>query len=209
MQKFDVYLFDFDGTLFDTLSASKYIFTKSYEHIGFPILESDILGFTREPIPISYARIGAPKEKLLDFYQQLEHHVNSPESIALTQIYPDTYETLIDLKILEAELGIVTSNHVKCVKSVLQKFNMQTYFFSALVGIKEAPKTKPDPSPILKALEMLAYEGDKQKICYVGDSLNDCKAAIKAGIVPILLDRDHEYPNTPYLTIHSLKELLV
>lgn len=209
MQKFDVYLFDFDGTLFDTLPSSKYVFTKSYEHIGFSISESDILSFTREPLPVSYERLGAPKERLQDFYQYLEQYVNSQRSIDLTAIFPDTYDTLIDLRTMEAELGIVTSNNVKHVKDILQKFSMQTYFFAVLVGIQEAPIPKPDPFPILKALEMLKYHGDKQKVCYIGDSLNDCIAAVKAGIIPILLDRDDEYQNAPYLRIHSLKELLV
>lgn len=208
MQKFDVYLFDFDGTLFDTLPSSKYVFAKSYEAIGFPVEEKDILGFTREPLPVSYKRMGAPKEKLIEFYYHLEQYVNSKESINLTEIFPDTYDTIIDLKLMEATLGIVTSNNVKHVKDILQKFDMQTFFFSALVGNREAPIPKPDPSPIIKALEMLKYDGDKQAVCYVGDSLNDCEAATKAGIVPILLDRDNEYSNTPYIKIHSLEELL-
>ena len=55
---------------------------------------------------------------------------------------------------------------------------------------------------------MINYKGDKKDVCYVGDSINDCLAAVNAGIVPILLDRDDEYPDTPYLRIKSLKELL-
>ena len=55
---------------------------------------------------------------------------------------------------------------------------------------------------------MLNYQGDKKDACYVGDSLNDCIAATRAGIVPILLDRDNEYPDSEYLRIRSLKELL-
>ena len=76
------------------------------------------------------------------------------------------------------------------------------------MGVKEAPNPKPSPEPILKALEMSNYQGDKKDVCYIGDSLNDCKAAINAGVVPILLDRDDEYPNVPYKRIKSLKELL-
>ena len=55
---------------------------------------------------------------------------------------------------------------------------------------------------------MIGYKGDKKNVCYVGDSLNDCIAATKAGIVPILLDRNNEYSDAPYLRICSLKELL-
>ena len=208
MQKFQLYLFDFDGTLFDTLPSSKYVFRKAYEGIGFKVSEDDVLGFTREPIPDSYARSGAPKEKFSSFMDDIEKYVNSQESVNLTGIYDDTYDTIIDLRMDEADLGIVTSNNVPHVRDVLKKFDMQKDFFTVLVGNREAPNPKPSPEPILKALEMIGYKGDKKDVCYVGDSLNDCLSAVNAGIVPILLDRDDEYKDVPYQTIKSLKELL-
>ena len=208
MHKYQLYLFDFDGTLFDTLPSSKYVFKKAYEGIGMTINEDDVLAFTREPIPNSYQRLGAPQEKFSSFMEDIEKYVNSLESVNLTAIYDDTYDTIIDLRMDEADLGIVTSNNVPHVKDVLKKFDMQKDFFSVLVGNREAPNPKPDPEPILKALEMANYHGDKKDVCYVGDSYNDCLAALNAGIVPILLDRDNEYPDAPYLKIASLKELL-
>ena len=108
----------------------------------------------------------------------------------------------------EADLGIVTSNNIPHVRDVLKKFDMQKDFFSVLVGNREAPNPKPSPEPILKALEMINYQGDKKDVCYVGDSLNDCISAVNAGIVPILLDRDDEYKDAPYKRIKSLSELL-
>ena len=209
MQKFQLYLFDFDGTLFDTLETSKYVFRKAYEFLGIPLNEDEVLQFTREPIPESYKRMGAPIEKYDAFMEQIEKYLNTTkESIDLTDIYDDTYDTIIDLRMDEADLGIVTSNNVPHVRDILRKFDMQKDFFTVLVGNREAPNPKPSPEPILKALEMINYKGDKKDVCYVGDSINDCLAAINAGIVPILLDRDDEYQNSPYLRIRSLKELL-
>lgn len=208
MHKFQLYLFDFDGTLFDTLPSSKYVFLMAYKNIGININEEDILSWTREPIPNSYARMGAPKELFDSFMKDIDKYVNSQKSVDLIEIYDDTYDTIIDLKMLEADLGIVTSNNVPHVKDVLKKFDMQNGLFNVLVGNQEAPNPKPSPEPILKALETINYKGDKKDVCYVGDSLNDCLAAVNAGIVPILLDRDGEYANSPYQTIKSLEELL-
>lgn len=208
MHKFQLYLFDFDGTLFDTLPSSKYVFKMAYKNIGININEEDILSWTREPIPNSYDRMGAPKQLFDSFMKDIDKYVNSQKSVDLIEIYDDTYDTIIDLKMLEADLGIVTSNNVPHVKDVLKKFDMQSGFFNVLVGNQEAPNPKPSPEPILKALEMINYKGDKKDVCYVGDSLNDCLAAVNAGIVPILLDRDGEYANSPYQTIKSLEELL-
>ena len=209
MQKFQLYLFDFDGTLFDTLETSKYVFRKAYEYLGIPLNEDEVLQFTREPIPVSYKRMGAPIEKYDAFMAQIEKYLNTTkESIDLTNIYDDTYDTIIDLRMDEADLGIVTSNNVPHVRDILRKFDMQKDFFTVLVGNREAPNPKPSPEPILKALEMINYKGDKKDVCYVGDSLNDCIAAVNAGIVPILLDRSDEYANSSYQRIKSLKELL-
>ena len=209
MQKFQLYLFDFDGTLFDTLETSKYVFRKAYEFLGIKLNEEEVLQFTREPIPISYKRMNAPLEKYDAFMAQIEKYLNTTqESIDLTDIYDDTYDTIIDLRMDEADLGIVTSNNVPHVRDILRKFDMQKDFFTVLVGNREAPNPKPSPEPILKALEMINYKGDKKDVCYVGDSLNDCLSAVNAGVVLILLDRDDEYKDAPYQTIKSLKELL-
>ena len=209
MQKFQLYLFDFDGTLFDTIETSKYVFRKAYEYLGIPLNEDEVLQFTREPIPVSYKRMGAPIEKYDAFMAQIEKYLNTTqESIDLTDIYDDTYDTIIDLRMDEADLGIVTSNNVPHVRDILRKFDMQKDFFTVLVGNREAPNPKPSPEPILKALEMINYKGDKKDVCYVGDSLNDCLSAVNAGVVPILLDRDDEYKDAPYQRIRSLSELL-
>ena len=208
MQKFQLYLFDFDGTLFDTLPSSKYVFLMSYKNIGIDINTNDVIGWTREPIPNSYARMGAPQELFDSFMKDIDKYVNSQKSVDLIEIYDDTYDPIIDLRMDEADLGIVTSNNVLHVRDVLRKFDMQKDFFTVLVGNREAPTPKPSPEPILKALEMINYKGDKKDVCYVGDSLNDCLAAINAGITPILLDRDDEYLSSPYIRIKSLKELL-
>ena len=209
MQKFQLYLFDFDGTLFDTLETSKYVFRKAYEYLGIPLNEDEVLQFTREPIPVSYKRMGAPIEKYDAFMAQIEKYLNTTkESIDLTDIYDDTYDTIIDLRMDEADLGIVTSNNVPHVRDILRKFDMQKDFFTVLVGNREAPNPKPSPEPILKALEMINYKGNKKDVCYVGDSLNDCLSAVNAGVVPILLDRNDEYKDAPYLRIYSLNELL-
>ncbi|MBO7573557.1 MAG: HAD family hydrolase [Bacilli bacterium] len=208
MDKYQLYLFDFDGTLFDTLTCSKWVFRSAYKQIGIELKEEDVLSLTREPISHSFKRLGASVDLWDTFIFYIDKYVMSQESVNLTEIYDDTYDTIIDLRMQEADLGIVTSNNVIHVREVLKKFDLQNDFFSVFVGVKEAPNPKPSPEPILKALEMINYQGDKKDVCYIGDSLNDCKAAINAGVVPILLDRNDEYKDAPYQRINSLKELL-
>ena len=75
---------------------------------------------------------------------------------------------------------------------------------------KQYKKFKPHPDPILKALEMIKYDGDLSKVAYIGDAMNDALCANAAGVDAILLDRIDEYDDSDkYLRIHSLMELFV
>ncbi len=209
MQKYTYYLFDFDGTLFDTLEANERVFIEAFKYIGVEIKKEDVLHYTRVPIPETYKKLGAPKEKWDAFGHQILALVNDQKTIELTNIYDDTYDTLLDLRLLEASLSIVTSNNIKHVKDILNKFSMGELFFDVLVGNKEAPIPKPDPQPLNVALQMLHYEGDRSDVAYVGDAMNDVLAAKAAGIQPILLDRNNEFKDSDeYIRITSLKDLL-
>ena len=90
MKKYNYYLFDFDGTLFDSIRSSEYVFSEAYKYIGITIKKGDILGYTREPIPDSYNRLNAPKEKWPEFCDEILRLVNSEQSVRLTDIFPDT-----------------------------------------------------------------------------------------------------------------------
>lgn len=209
MKKYNYYLFDFDGTLCNSIAANEYIFVEAYKFVGTTIKKEDVLGYTREPIPNVYKRLNCPQDKWEDFVKNINALVVSKKGTELLSFYDDVYDVMMDLRMDEATLGIVTSNSGRHVENVLKKHHLHDIFFDAVVGWELAPIPKPDPSPILKALEVLKYEGDKSDVVYVGDALNDVKAAIAAGVDAILLDRNNEYPESPdYIKINSLKELL-
>ena len=78
--------------------------------------------------------------------------------------------------------------------------------FDVIIGNDDTKKHKPDAEPILKAMEIL-HLTDKSKICYVGDALDDKKAAKNAGVLPVLLDRENIYQNEDGIIISSRSEL--
>ncbi len=209
MKKYNYYLFDFDGTLFDTIKANQRVFIEAFAYINIPIKAEDVLGYTRVPIPETYEKLGGKEEDVERFGEKIISLVNDQTTVNLTEIYDDTYDTLLDLRLQEATLGIVTSNNVKHVGDILKKFSMNELFFTILVGNQEAPIPKPDAQPINVAIEMLHYQGDRKDIVYIGDAMNDVIAAHNAHIDAILIDRNNEYPDSDdYLRITSLKELL-
>lgn len=206
LNEFDIFLFDFDGTLFDTLESSIYVFEEAYKHIGIKVNHDEVLGYTREPIPNSYKRLVGSMVGYPSFIQDIDNLVHSQKVVDMTKIYSETAEILKFLKANKKIVGIVTSNSKKHVIDILNKFGLTSYF-DVIVGNKEAPNPKPSPEPILKALELLG-EHNKEKVVYIGDALNDAIAATNAGVTPILLDRLNEFSEyKQYRIINNLKKI--
>ena len=206
INQYDVFLFDFDGTLFDTLESSIYVFEEAYKHIGIKVNHDEVLGYTREPIPNSYKRLVGSMEGYPSFIQDIDDLVHSQKVVDMTEIYSETAEILKFLKANKKIVGIVTSNSKKHVIDVLNKFGLTSYF-DVIVGNREAPNPKPSPEPILKALEFLG-EHNKEKVVYIGDALNDAIAATNAGVTPVLLDRLNEFSEyKQYRIINNLKKI--
>ena len=207
MEKYDIYLFDFDGTLFNTLPALKMVFKNSYKEYGVDVSDEECLQFSREPLPDSYQRKGLKMDVFWDFVKVINFYLNGEESARLTETYDDTeifHQYVLDHDI---KMGVVTSNNIPHVKDIYRVKNIDCSNFVVFVGNQEAPTPKPDPEPINKALELMNYQGDLKKVVYIGDSLYDCLAATRAGISTYLLDRDNAFKDAPYEIIHSLMDL--
>ncbi len=207
MDNYEVFLFDFDGTLFDTLDSSIYVFEEAYRRMGVSIDRSSVLRLTREPISSSYKRIMGNMDNFDKFIEHINELVFSDKVTNMAVIYEDTKSIIKYLKDNEKIIGIVTSNAKDHLLDVLKRFDLENSF-DVIVGNREASTPKPSPIPILKALELLDYK-DKEKVVYIGDALNDALAAINAGVKPILLDRLHEFGELKdYKIINSLNEII-
>lgn len=207
MDNYEVFLFDFDGTLFDTLDSSIYVFEEAYRRMGVSIDRSSVLRLTREPISTSYKRIMGNMDNFDKFIEHINELVFSDKVTNMAVIYEDTKTIIKYLKDNKKIIGIVTSNAKDHLLDVLKRFDLENSF-DVIVGNREASTPKPSPIPILKALELLDYK-DKEKVVYIGDSLNDALAAVNAGVKPILLDRLHEFGELKdYKIINSLNEII-
>ena len=208
MKCIETYLFDFDGTLVDSHDSLVEVFHGAYASVGVDVPDGYVLRLMRIPLIQGYEELGAPMtdEAMKVFEKNIRALLDAEFVLKLTKSYEDTLPALTQLKSRGKQLGIVTSNNVKHVKDVLRFLNIDEKMFDVIIGNDDTEKHKPNPEPIYKAMEIL-HLTDKSKICYVGDALDDKKAALNAGVTPVLLDRADQYLDEDGIVITSLAEL--
>ena len=208
MKEFDVYLFDFDGTLVDSYESLVLVFSGAYSKVGVKVPDGYVLRLMRCPLVAGYDELNAPKdeESVKIFTDEILRLLDDEEVLRATKSYIEVEEVLKELVKRGKKLGIVTSNNKKHVCDVLKFLNIDKSLFSVIIGNEETKKHKPNPDPIYKGLEKLGVS--KKGVCYVGDALDDMNSALNAKVTPILVDRNDEYDGECEIEITNLKELL-
>ncbi|SOC38289.1 HAD family hydrolase [Salinicoccus kekensis] len=171
-------IFDFDGTLADTLPLCYHSFRTVFK-------EFDGKDFTDEEIKSMFG----PAEPAI-----IEEHLASDEKEAAIGLYFKTYtenhddfvirndkmHTLITgLKDKGIKLGIVTGKSKKSLEISLERIGMEDLFDCKISG-DDVDRPKPDPEGIFTLLNELNLE--KDEVVFLGDSDADIGAGMNAGV---------------------------
>lgn len=96
----------------------------------------------------------------------------------LTKVFPGVVETIAGLAEQGVKLGVVSSKIQRTVLRGLRLFDLARYFSTA-VCLEETERHKPDPAPVLLALDQLGLTAAETLM--VGDSPADLEAGRRAG----------------------------
>jgi HAD superfamily hydrolase (TIGR01509 family) len=187
----DAIVFDWDGTLVDSLPA---INRANAEVLASYGLAFDFDAYREAYSPdwqSMYARLGVPAEKIdeaagrwLDAYRRL---------IGTVQVTLGAAEALERLAAAGLSLGLVTAGERSVVEGQLASTGLGRYL-PVRVCAGDLPVTKPHPAPLRKALAELGLDGVPERTVYVGDALDDMRMARAVGahgvgIMTVLGDR--------------------
>jgi phosphoglycolate phosphatase len=106
-------------------------------------------------------------------------------------------------------LGVVSNKAGRYLRAEVVHLGWAPYF-GPVIGAGDASADKPDPAPILMALEQLGF-GPGPDVWYLGDTALDMRAARAAGVTAVLVgDASHDggvEHAAPDLHVHSAHEL--
>jgi pyrophosphatase PpaX len=175
--RFPVVLFDLDGTLIDSgpiILASMQHATRTV--LGREIAYEELAATVGGQGLVSQMRALDPDrvDELVEVYK--EH--NDPLHDTL-EAFVDMVAVLPRLRSGERRLGIVTAKRHRTVQLALDRFPELAEQFEVVVGYEDTERHKPEPDPVLAALDRLGAE--PAEAAYVGDSPFDIQAAKAAG----------------------------
>lgn len=170
-------LFDWDGTLADTIELILYTFEETFRVLGIPPRgRDDILSQVGRPLveqarDIDPARAG----EIFSTYQRL-YEKNHPR---LAREFPGIREALKTLKERGYLMALVTSKRADGARHDLRHFGYEG-FFEAVVTADDTLRHKPHPEPALEALRRLG--SSPGEATFIGDSPFDVRCAHDAGM---------------------------
>ena len=162
-------LFDFDGTIADTISAGLEIINSHAEKYGYKRLDGDINTHFSALQLVKLAEIKFWKLPYL-IYQLKKKLSEKSDELKILSEAPELIKKLNDEGY---ELGILTSNSFKTVKAFLKKYELDSFFSFLRTDVSLFGKKK----ALKKAKKVI-----NKKIIYIGDELRDIEACRKNDI---------------------------
>ena len=172
----DAILFDWDGTLADTLGA---IYDANVEVMAAFGLPFDRGRYRRCFAPdwrVMYANLGVPEDRL----DEADARWWAAFDDGGTKLFAGVRDGLERLVAAGHPLGMVTAGRGDRVGAEIRRHGLEGYFEAIVYGDDTAAQ-KPDPAPLRAGLERLGYGDRPAEAVYVGDTPADMRMAVASG----------------------------
>ena len=183
--KFDIAVFDLDGTILDTLCDLKNSVNFALGKNGLPLRSTEeIRAFVGNGIRLLIER-SVPENTSLEItdkcFKDFKEHYKSNSAVN-TKPYDGIIDALENLKNAGVKIAVVSNKADFAVQELVLKYFPGIFSFAT--GEREGVRRKPCPDSVFEAIKVL--EGDKgKKTVYIGDSEVDVETARNSGVACI------------------------
>lgn len=178
MQKYKYILFDWDGTLARTLDIWLGALRAALQKRNYNFTDTEI-GANYELFRKRFEAQGYPDaDDIIN-----EALSEADKNILSVELYSSAVEILEKIHDAGSKLALVTTSTHAQIDPLLKHFGLET-IFDAVICADDTKMQKPNPEPVIKAMQMLGATHDNTLL--VGDSEKDIQAAHGAGISSML-----------------------
>ncbi|MBR2548525.1 MAG: HAD-IA family hydrolase [Clostridiales bacterium] len=179
MSKYDLVLYDLDGTLWDSIPLIMECFKKAYDVVlgGTDRTDEDLMSYIGRPLGDTFSMCDdETKERLINAY--LEYNCGRLKENAIP-IFPGVYDFLSKIGDLGVKQGIVTSKRESSAMITIDLLELGGYF-DTKVFREATERAKPYGDPLIFAAKTMGIT-DMSRVLYVGDAVPDILSARDAG----------------------------
>ena len=193
--KYDLIIFDMDGTILNTLEDLKNSLNYVLQQAGYQTRTlEEVRTFVGNGIrkTIERALPSDIEEEKIDELFSLFMDYYAIHNTDNTKPYNGVIDLLKELKHLGYKTAVVSNKQDSAVKSLCKKFF--TGLFDVEIGEKENIAKKPEPDEVNEVLKILNI--DRTKSIYIGDSEVDIQTAQNSKMKSIIVDwgfRDRKF----------------
>ena len=208
-KRFDLVVFDWDGTLIDSAGAIVGCIQAACRDLGLPVPEPErarhVIGLGLAD-SLSHAIPGLPPSEYPRVAERYRHHFTAVD--ANLSLFPGTREMLAGLRGNGHALAIATGKSRAGLARALANTGLKDLFDATRCADQCAPK--PAPDMLLELLDEVAAAPDRAVM--IGDTSHDLEMATNAGVAAVAVGYGAHDPSrlaalAPLALVGSTEEL--
>lgn len=180
MKRYDISIFDLDGTLLNTAEGILFATKHTMKQFGFPVPTEEVLrSFIGPPIQDSFARVYQLEKEQANAMAAEFRKKYKEECLFMAEPYDGIYELMKELRSRGVKIAVATYKRQDYAETILKFFGLEQYLDTFYGSDFEGKLKKNDI--IKKCMDQLG-NSDNRKAVMIGDSRHDANGAEQLGI---------------------------
>ncbi len=171
-------IYDCDGVIIDSLDANRRFYNSFRTRLGLRLVNEEELLYAHTHTVHEALQFLFPDSELLSRALRLYSQADPEDSFRHLKLEPNLIPALTRIK-EQGILRAISTSRTTAMSSILTRFALEQYF-DLVVTASDVKNPKPHPESVEVILRKLAL--DRSEAVLVGDSENDFRTALAAGI---------------------------